>query len=147
MFCFFLHGWCMSAAVRRGLRSSYRVGYILNCLFIIDICLDVVPSEHLCNLQALHLQNIFIFSPLPSLKITPAKTSIFVCSHRSRDDERMSKPASTPAKLAEEVPLPKPMESAVAREEKQLPPLPGQGCSHQPLNSVLVCALYVCLCV
>uniref|UniRef100_A0A667X673 Zona occludens protein 1 n=1 Tax=Myripristis murdjan TaxID=586833 RepID=A0A667X673_9TELE len=45
-------------------------------------------------------------------------------SHRSRDDERMSKPASTPAKLAEEVPLPKPMESAVAREEKQLPPLP-----------------------
>ncbi|XP_074532844.1 tight junction protein 1 isoform X5 [Halichoeres trimaculatus] len=43
-------------------------------------------------------------------------------SHRSRDDERMSKPASTPAKLAEEVPLPKPKEPA--REEKQLPPLP-----------------------
>ncbi|XP_076590207.1 tight junction protein 1 isoform X7 [Chaetodon auriga] len=45
-------------------------------------------------------------------------------SHRSRDDERISKPASTPAKLAEEVPLPKPKESAIAREEKQLPPLP-----------------------
>uniref|UniRef100_A0A7N6BIM5 Zona occludens protein 1 n=1 Tax=Anabas testudineus TaxID=64144 RepID=A0A7N6BIM5_ANATE len=45
-------------------------------------------------------------------------------SHRSRDDERLSKPASTPAKLAEEVPLPKPKESAIAREEKQLPPLP-----------------------
>ncbi|XP_039988450.1 tight junction protein ZO-1 isoform X6 [Xiphias gladius] len=45
-------------------------------------------------------------------------------SHRSRDDERMSKPASTPAKLAEEVPLPKLKESAIAREEKQLPPLP-----------------------
>ncbi|XP_051239025.1 tight junction protein ZO-1 isoform X8 [Dicentrarchus labrax] len=45
-------------------------------------------------------------------------------SHRSRDDERMSKPASTPAKLAEELPLPKPKESAIAREEKQLPPLP-----------------------
>ncbi|TMS05937.1 Tight junction protein ZO-1 [Larimichthys crocea] len=45
-------------------------------------------------------------------------------SHRSRDDERMSKQASTPAKLPEEVPLPKPKESAIAREEKQLPPLP-----------------------
>uniref|UniRef100_A0A3Q1EYG7 Zona occludens protein 1 n=1 Tax=Acanthochromis polyacanthus TaxID=80966 RepID=A0A3Q1EYG7_9TELE len=45
-------------------------------------------------------------------------------SHRSRDDERMSKPASTPAKLPEEVPLPKPKESAIAREDKQLPPLP-----------------------
>uniref|UniRef100_A0A3B4WV91 Zona occludens protein 1 n=1 Tax=Seriola lalandi dorsalis TaxID=1841481 RepID=A0A3B4WV91_SERLL len=45
-------------------------------------------------------------------------------SHRSRDDERLSKPASTPAKLAEEVPLPKPKESAIGREEKQLPPLP-----------------------
>ncbi|XP_056242966.1 tight junction protein ZO-1 isoform X7 [Seriola aureovittata] len=44
--------------------------------------------------------------------------------HRSRDDERLSKPASTPAKLAEEVPLPKPKESAIGREEKQLPPLP-----------------------
>uniref|UniRef100_A0A669CXR3 Tight junction protein 1 n=1 Tax=Oreochromis niloticus TaxID=8128 RepID=A0A669CXR3_ORENI len=44
-------------------------------------------------------------------------------SHRSRDDERISKPASTPAKLAEEVPLPKPKESG-GREEKQLPPLP-----------------------
>ncbi|XP_030588419.1 tight junction protein ZO-1 isoform X1 [Archocentrus centrarchus] len=43
--------------------------------------------------------------------------------HRSRDDERTSKPASTPAKLAEEVPLPKPKESG-GREEKQLPPLP-----------------------
>uniref|UniRef100_A0A3B4Z316 Zona occludens protein 1 n=1 Tax=Stegastes partitus TaxID=144197 RepID=A0A3B4Z316_9TELE len=45
-------------------------------------------------------------------------------SHRSRDDERMSKPASTPSKLPEEVPLPKPKESAIAREDKQLPPLP-----------------------
>uniref|UniRef100_A0A3Q4G715 Zona occludens protein 1 n=1 Tax=Neolamprologus brichardi TaxID=32507 RepID=A0A3Q4G715_NEOBR len=44
-------------------------------------------------------------------------------SHRSRDDERASKSASTPAKLAEEVPLPKPKESG-GREEKQLPPLP-----------------------
>uniref|UniRef100_A0A3Q2FXZ5 Tight junction protein 1b n=1 Tax=Cyprinodon variegatus TaxID=28743 RepID=A0A3Q2FXZ5_CYPVA len=47
-------------------------------------------------------------------------------SHRSRDDERMSKSASTPAKLVEDIPLPKPKDSAVAREEKQLPPLPGQ---------------------
>ncbi|XP_053741460.1 tight junction protein ZO-1 isoform X9 [Synchiropus splendidus] len=45
-------------------------------------------------------------------------------SHRSRDDERVSKAASTPAKVAEEVPLPKPKEPAIAREEKQLPPLP-----------------------
>ncbi|XP_075883430.1 tight junction protein 1 isoform X5 [Nelusetta ayraudi] len=45
-------------------------------------------------------------------------------SHRSRDDERISKPASTPAKLPEEVPLPKAKEPAVAREDKQLPPLP-----------------------
>ncbi|XP_035013518.1 tight junction protein ZO-1 isoform X2 [Hippoglossus stenolepis] len=44
--------------------------------------------------------------------------------HRSRDDERISKAASTPVKLPEEVPIPKPKESAVAREEKQLPPLP-----------------------
>ncbi|KAM8861991.1 tight junction protein 1 isoform 6-T6 [Synchiropus picturatus] len=44
--------------------------------------------------------------------------------HRSRDDERVSKAASTPAKVAEEVPLPKPKEPAIAREEKQLPPLP-----------------------
>lgn len=50
----------------------------------------------------------------------------FACSHRSRDDERISKPASTPAKLPEDVPLPKAKESAVAREDKQLPPLPGQ---------------------
>ncbi|XP_056271772.1 tight junction protein ZO-1 isoform X6 [Pseudoliparis swirei] len=45
-------------------------------------------------------------------------------SHRSRDDERSSKPSSTPVKLPEDVPLPKPKEAAVAREEKQLPPLP-----------------------
>ncbi|KAM7414782.1 hypothetical protein PAMA_019545 [Pampus argenteus] len=45
-------------------------------------------------------------------------------SHRSREDERVSKAASTPAKLAEEIPLPKPKESAIVREEKQLPPLP-----------------------
>lgn len=38
----------------------------------------------------------------------------------------MSKSASTPAKLVEDIPLPKPKDSAVAREEKQLPPLPGQ---------------------
>uniref|UniRef100_A0A672JCK4 Zona occludens protein 1 n=1 Tax=Salarias fasciatus TaxID=181472 RepID=A0A672JCK4_SALFA len=43
-------------------------------------------------------------------------------SHRSRDDDRLSKPASTPAKLAEDIPLPKPKEPA--REDKQLPPLP-----------------------
>ncbi|XP_034032110.1 tight junction protein ZO-1 isoform X3 [Thalassophryne amazonica] len=43
-------------------------------------------------------------------------------SHGSRDDERLSKPASTPAKAVEDVPLPKPKESV--REEKQLPPLP-----------------------
>uniref|UniRef100_H3D857 Zona occludens protein 1 n=1 Tax=Tetraodon nigroviridis TaxID=99883 RepID=H3D857_TETNG len=45
-------------------------------------------------------------------------------SHRSRDDERASKPASTPAKLAEELPLPKAKELTIARDEKQLPPLP-----------------------
>ncbi|KAM6937192.1 tight junction protein 1 isoform 2-T2 [Xenentodon cancila] len=45
-------------------------------------------------------------------------------SHRSRDDERLSKAASTPAKLAEEVPLPKPKESALTKDEKKLPPLP-----------------------
>ncbi|XP_047189061.1 tight junction protein ZO-1 isoform X2 [Scophthalmus maximus] len=44
--------------------------------------------------------------------------------HRSRDDDRMSKAASTPAKLAEEVPIPKLKESAIIREDKQLPPLP-----------------------
>ncbi|XP_037539494.1 tight junction protein ZO-1 [Nematolebias whitei] len=45
-------------------------------------------------------------------------------SHRSRDDDRTSKPASTPSKHVVEVPLPKPKESSVTREEKQLPPLP-----------------------
>ncbi|XP_077953541.1 tight junction protein 1-like isoform X18 [Gasterosteus aculeatus] len=45
-------------------------------------------------------------------------------SHRSRDDEWISKPASTPVKLPDELPLPKPKESATSREEKQLPPLP-----------------------
>ncbi|XP_077451393.1 tight junction protein 1b isoform X3 [Stigmatopora argus] len=45
-------------------------------------------------------------------------------SHRSRDEERISKGASTPAKLPEEVPLPKPKEAALVRDEKQLPPLP-----------------------
>ncbi|XP_061577603.1 tight junction protein ZO-1 isoform X3 [Cololabis saira] len=45
-------------------------------------------------------------------------------SHRSRDDERTSKAASTPAKLAEEVPLPKPKDSALTKDEKKLPPLP-----------------------
>lgn len=59
------------------------------------------------------------------LKRGYTKTSFCIFSHRSRDDERASKPASTPAKLAEEVPLPKPKESG-GREEKQLPPLPGQ---------------------
>lgn len=54
------------------------------------------------------------------------KTVCLMCSHRSRDDERISKAASTPAKLPEDVPLPKAKESAVAREDKQLPPLPGQ---------------------
>lgn len=54
------------------------------------------------------------------------KTVCLACSHRSRDDERISKPASTPSKLPEDVPLPKAKESAVAREDKQLPPLPGQ---------------------
>ncbi|XP_028304460.1 tight junction protein ZO-1 isoform X4 [Gouania willdenowi] len=45
-------------------------------------------------------------------------------SHRSRDDERNSKSASTPAKLSEELPLPKSKESAIPREDKLLPPLP-----------------------
>ncbi|XP_028971093.2 tight junction protein ZO-1 isoform X4 [Esox lucius] len=46
-------------------------------------------------------------------------------SHRSREEERMSKPTVAPAKLAEDVPvLSKPMEQPLAREEKQLPPLP-----------------------
>ncbi|XP_077372310.1 tight junction protein 1b isoform X8 [Festucalex cinctus] len=41
-----------------------------------------------------------------------------------RDEERLSKAASTPAKLSEEIPLPKPKEPSLARDEKQLPPLP-----------------------
>uniref|UniRef100_A0AAV2KXW7 Zona occludens protein 1 n=1 Tax=Knipowitschia caucasica TaxID=637954 RepID=A0AAV2KXW7_KNICA len=45
-------------------------------------------------------------------------------SHRSRDEERISKQSSTPAKISEEVSLPKPKESALTREDKQLPPLP-----------------------
>ncbi|XP_051917373.1 tight junction protein ZO-1 isoform X6 [Hippocampus zosterae] len=45
-------------------------------------------------------------------------------SHRSRDEERLSKGASTPAKLSEEIPLPKPKEPALTRDEKLLPPLP-----------------------
>ncbi|XP_061773293.1 tight junction protein ZO-1-like isoform X10 [Nerophis ophidion] len=45
-------------------------------------------------------------------------------SHRSRDEERISKAASTPAKLSEELPLPKPKEATLARDEKLLPPLP-----------------------
>ncbi|KAG7245492.1 hypothetical protein INR49_010943 [Caranx melampygus] len=53
-----------------------------------------------------------------------AMKSMASSSHRSRDDERLSKPASTPAKLVEEVPLPKPKEPVIGRDEKQLPPLP-----------------------
>ncbi|XP_019712725.1 tight junction protein ZO-1 isoform X2 [Hippocampus comes] len=45
-------------------------------------------------------------------------------SHRSRDEERLSKGASTPAKLSEEIPLPKPKEPTLTRDEKLLPPLP-----------------------
>ncbi|XP_077372305.1 tight junction protein 1b isoform X3 [Festucalex cinctus] len=45
-------------------------------------------------------------------------------SNGSRDEERLSKAASTPAKLSEEIPLPKPKEPSLARDEKQLPPLP-----------------------
>ncbi|CAL8356733.1 unnamed protein product [Lota lota] len=59
----------------------------------------------------------------PSDHSRPSPPQISNGSHRSRDDERMSKTSST-AKIAEEIPLPKPMESSVAREEKQLPPLP-----------------------
>lgn len=68
---------------------------------------------------------IYMNSCISFLKINSTKC-IFVSSHRSRDDERTSKPASTPAKLAEEIPLPKAKEAAIAREDKQLPPLPGQ---------------------
>lgn len=73
----------------------------------------------------------------PFLYIHFSKITIFVCSHRSRDDERVSKAASTPAKLPEDIPLPKPKESAIAREEKQLPPLPGQR-GRQQLAQVIV---------
>ncbi|KAL0968671.1 hypothetical protein UPYG_G00270000 [Umbra pygmaea] len=46
-------------------------------------------------------------------------------SHRSREEERMSKPTAVPAKVAEEVlVLPKPLEQPLPREEKHLPPLP-----------------------
>ncbi|XP_072527224.1 tight junction protein 1 isoform X2 [Salminus brasiliensis] len=43
-------------------------------------------------------------------------------SHRSRDEERISKPLPVPAKMVEETP--KALEQAGTREEKQLPPLP-----------------------
>lgn len=96
-------------------------------LGIVACSQDVVNLKLSSCLQALHLHNtLFIISCIPFLKINRTRASIFVCSHRSRDDERISKPSSTPAKLGEELPLPKPKESAIAREEKQLPPLPGQ---------------------
>uniref|UniRef100_A0AAR2IM39 Zona occludens protein 1 n=1 Tax=Pygocentrus nattereri TaxID=42514 RepID=A0AAR2IM39_PYGNA len=43
-------------------------------------------------------------------------------SHRSRDEERISKPLPVPAKMVEDTP--KALEQAGTREEKQLPPLP-----------------------
>lgn len=119
---------------------SYSQGFVLSGLGVVACSQDVVALKLSGCLQALHLQKtLFIISCISFLKIHCTKTSIFVCSHRSRDDERMSKPASTPAKLAEEIPLPKPKESAVAREEKQLPPLPGQRYNDQPLNWIIVC--------
>ncbi|XP_066557366.1 tight junction protein ZO-1 isoform X3 [Amia ocellicauda] len=47
-------------------------------------------------------------------------------SHRSRDEERISKPGaiSTPIKIAEEAVISKPVEQPVVKEEKQIPPLP-----------------------
>ncbi|XP_046889248.1 tight junction protein ZO-1 isoform X1 [Hypomesus transpacificus] len=45
-------------------------------------------------------------------------------SHRSREDERISKPIPMSAKLAEELPSPKPQEPSGGRDDKLLPPLP-----------------------
>ncbi|KAG9341890.1 hypothetical protein JZ751_018207 [Albula glossodonta] len=47
-------------------------------------------------------------------------------SHRSREEERISKPGavSTPVKLSEEPLISKPAEQPGAKEEKQIPPLP-----------------------
>ncbi len=52
----------------------------------------------------------------------------FTHSHRSRDEDRVSKagPLPVPAKMVEEMPK----EQTAAREEKQLPPLPGQRSLH-----------------
>ncbi|CAB1322620.1 unnamed protein product, partial [Coregonus sp. 'balchen'] len=53
----------------------------------------------------------------------------YIAVHRSREEERISKPTAVPGKLAEELPaLPKPLEQPVTREEKPLPPLPGGEC-------------------
>uniref|UniRef100_A0A4W5QLA8 Tight junction protein 1b n=1 Tax=Hucho hucho TaxID=62062 RepID=A0A4W5QLA8_9TELE len=49
----------------------------------------------------------------------------YIGVHRSREEERISKPTVVPPKLAEEAPaLPKPLEQSVTREEKPVPPLP-----------------------
>lgn len=62
-----------------------------------------------------------------------------VCSHRSRDEDRISKPLPLPAKMVEETH--KALEQAGTREEKQLPPLPGQSSDKYPsplVTSILV---------
>ncbi|KAK6317743.1 hypothetical protein J4Q44_G00110340, partial [Coregonus suidteri] len=61
----------------------------------------------------------------PSDHSRPSPPQISNGSHRSREEERISKPTAVPGKLAEELPaLPKPLEQPVTREEKPLPPLP-----------------------
>lgn len=61
-------------------------------------------------------------------RILTALLCVCVHSHRSRDEERISKagPLPIPAKMVEEMPK----EQSASREEKQLPPLPGQRSLH-----------------
>ncbi|XP_045074628.1 tight junction protein ZO-1-like isoform X3 [Coregonus clupeaformis] len=61
----------------------------------------------------------------PSDHSRPSPPQISNGSHRSREEERISKPTAVPGKLAEELPaLHKPLEQPVTREEKPLPPPP-----------------------
>lgn len=65
-------------------------------------------------------------------------------SHRSRDEDRISKagPLPLPAKMVEEMPK----EQSAAREEKQLPPLPGQRSLHMDAlwSNILSLCMWAC---
>lgn len=65
-------------------------------------------------------------------------------SHRSRDEDRISKPGgmSTPVKSFDDGVLSQASDQASSRDDKQLPPLPGKGTTSCLV--IICCNLYLC---